>query len=570
MNDELASLFERFAGRRQSQQFLQRMGLDPRQFVLFLGLFRTLSEREELSGPIGANRFNLSYLALYAGAIGVLPWSLMACSSMPAPIFLVFDLVLVFILTFLIMIRESANVFFNPAGFSVFAHAPIHTATYAAAQIIHILITVFYLIFGLALYPAFIGTILHGARWYWFFTHLTAAILIGLWTTIFICALYGVVSRFMPSHLLKSISQWMQSVICIAMIAVPLCFPEIFRQLLAVRYGHSAWNWLPLLWFAEIGMQGCHGASWQAGWQGFAAIAASVPILWLGLRNLSGNYLFKTSSTIQTIRPLHLQNAAAIRIRNTLIRFITGSPLGLAAYCFVGKMMRRDWQYRRTIMMQSWLLLIIIVAMILSLFHDAHPASPFSANESFMHLLPHLMGLIAMVLCANLCYSDFYKGSWIYMASPMKDLKAYTKGVFVVLWIPTAGLSHIILLPFLVWFWGWKEGLLVTGFSLIVVSLYLVFEITLIAGLPFANPTEEFKAVSNTTRYQFCGLMSLMIPSSLQWSIFQIRWLTLTIGTSLIILTIIIVRWSLGEFESEISWNLHRIKSRTSLFYREM
>jgi hypothetical protein len=78
MNEQLATFFERMAGKKAAQEVLRRLGLDPRQFILFLGLFRTLSEREELAGSIGVNRFNLSYLALYAAALGMLPWTLVA------------------------------------------------------------------------------------------------------------------------------------------------------------------------------------------------------------------------------------------------------------------------------------------------------------------------------------------------------------------------------------------------------------------------------------------------------------------------------------------------------------
>jgi hypothetical protein len=571
MNEELASLSERIASQEKSQRFLQRIGLDPRQFVLFLGLFRTLSEREELSGPIGASRFNLSYLALYAGAIGVLPWSLMACTSIPAPVYLLLNLAIVFILTFLIMLRESANVLFNPAGFSVLAHAPIHSATYAAAKTTHIILAVLYLISGLALYPAIIGFMLHGAHWFWLITHLTAAFLIGLWTTLIICAFYGGLSRLLPAHLLKNISLWIQFIAWIALISVPICFPEVLSKLLTVRYAHSGWNWLPLIWFAEIGMQGCQGASWQVGRQGVIAIAATIPIIWLGMRSLSGNFIFNNSSTVQANPGWDLKKTVISRSWNALIRIATGSPLGLGAFCFVSKMMRCDWQYRRTILMQTWLLLVFILALTIAASRGAPPVSPFGGDsQSFMHVLPHIMGLIVMALCANLCYSDFPSVSWIYLVSPVSNLRAYTRGVFGALWISAIGLPHIILLPFLIRFWGWKEGSLATGFNLIIVSLYLAFEINLITGLPFSNPIDESRATRNATNFQVCGLMALAIPSSIHWAICQIRWLALSMGIILIIIIAFTIRWTLGEFDNEIRWNLHRMKSGISRFYQEI
>jgi hypothetical protein len=68
MNEQLASFSERLAGKDPAQRFLHRMGLDPRQYVLFLGLLCTLSEREEYMNIIGVNRFSLAYMAIYEGA----------------------------------------------------------------------------------------------------------------------------------------------------------------------------------------------------------------------------------------------------------------------------------------------------------------------------------------------------------------------------------------------------------------------------------------------------------------------------------------------------------------------
>jgi hypothetical protein len=107
MNEQLATFFERLAGKAPSQRFLRRLGLDPEQFVLFLGLFRTLSERGEFTGAIGVSRFNISYMALYAAVIGIIPWYGLAV-SLPAEIFLIISLLVVFAPTFLVIIREAA------------------------------------------------------------------------------------------------------------------------------------------------------------------------------------------------------------------------------------------------------------------------------------------------------------------------------------------------------------------------------------------------------------------------------------------------------------------------------
>jgi hypothetical protein len=196
------------------------MGLNPEQFVLFLQLFRTLSERGEWLGAIGVNRFQISYLALFAGLSGVVPWTIMLAA--PATIFLMLNLCLVFALTFLTIIREAANALFNPVEASMLAHGPVHAPTYAAAKIAHVMIAVLYLVAGVSAYPALIGVALKGAHWFWIATHLAAALLIALWMAFMICAFYGWIRRFVPANLLKGVSTWIQLLSLFAFISVPI------------------------------------------------------------------------------------------------------------------------------------------------------------------------------------------------------------------------------------------------------------------------------------------------------------------------------------------------------------
>jgi hypothetical protein len=62
MNNQLPTFSEKLAGKDAAQQLLRRMGLDPRQFVLFLRLLRTLSEREEYVNIVGVDRVGLGEL----------------------------------------------------------------------------------------------------------------------------------------------------------------------------------------------------------------------------------------------------------------------------------------------------------------------------------------------------------------------------------------------------------------------------------------------------------------------------------------------------------------------------
>jgi hypothetical protein len=99
MNDQMAPFFERLARTAPAQKLLYRIGLHPKQFVLFLGLLRTLSEREEYMGLIGADRFAISYLAIFIAILGGLASTTIVISQkVPAPAYLLAHLAIIFVM----------------------------------------------------------------------------------------------------------------------------------------------------------------------------------------------------------------------------------------------------------------------------------------------------------------------------------------------------------------------------------------------------------------------------------------------------------------------------------------
>jgi hypothetical protein len=573
MNEQLATFFERLAGKAPAQRLLQRMGLDSRQFVTFLGLFRTLSERDELITAIGVNRFNLSYIALCTAAMGVLPWSFaVATGFWPARIYLLVNLSLTFALLVLTLAREAANALFNPVEASMLAHSPVHSRTYAAAKIAHVIIAVLYLVSGLTVYPALIGIFNNGARWFWPITHLAAAFLIGLWTAFVICALYGWMRRFVPANLLKRISICFQLLSLATFICVPIYFPLFLMSLLTGGFERTRWTWLPLTWFAEMGLMGCRRASWRLGLQGAISILASVLLVWFGLRSFSGTYFSETSSIMQGRARRPLEWRAFSRGYAAVFRAVTGSPLGLGAFFFVSKMMRRDWQFRRATLTQAWIPILIIAGVVLSIARSGLPPSPLSTNHDLSpaDVVPHLLGLMAMALCVSITSTDFSSGSWIYLTTPIGNLREFAKGIYWALWIPTAGLPYLVMLPFMIRFWGWKEAGLVAGFSVVVVSLYLGLELKMISGLPFASPFKESRAMAYVIYIQMCWLSGLTIPATIQCSLFHLWRVALVAGILLAFLTWFVLRLNLGELAEEIRWRLHILKMGPNQIFKEI
>jgi uncharacterized membrane protein YvlD (DUF360 family) len=121
-------------------------------------------------------------------------------------------------------------------------------------------------------------------------------------------------------------------------------------------------------------------------------------------------------------------------------------------------------------------------------------------------------------------------------------------------------LPHLVMLPVLIRFWNWKETALVTGFSLVVVSLYLGIEITLISGLPFSSSLDELRTTSKSIAIQFYWFIALAFPTILQGILFRYWWTALLSAIVLSVLTWLVVRWNLGSLEKEMRWKLHTMK----------
>ncbi len=568
MNEQLATFFERLAEKERSQQLLRRMGLDPRQFVLFLGLFRTLSERGEFAGAIGVNRFNIAYMALYAAALLFIVWLALAV-FLPARIFLFVNLSSVFVLTFLVIIREAANSLFNPVEASILAHNPVHSITYAAAKIAHIIIAVLYLVSGLAVWPALAaGMVNEGTRWFWPFTHLAAAFLIGLWTAFLICALYGLLRRVVPANFLKGTSTLIQLLSLIAIIAVPIFHPGSLFRILLQGFQSGQSTWLPLTWFVEVGQMGCRNASWRLEWQGSLSIAATIVIIWLGLRSFSFAYFSETSSMVEGGTWRNREKTIFGRCFSAIVRALTGSPTGLGAFHFISKMMRRDWQFRRLIFTQTWFLFVIILAIILIAARSGTLPSPLSESESPANILPHLLGLMATALCINISFTEFHNGPWIFLTAPIGQLRAFARGIYWALWTPAVGLPHLIMLPFLIHFWDWKEVTLFTCFSLAVVSLYVGIGIAMISGLPFSSRLDETRTIVSATYIQVCWFAAIIFPTLFQAMLFQHWLVALLSGITLLVLAWLVVHWNLGGLEQEMRWRLHTMKMGSNRMFQ--
>jgi hypothetical protein len=209
--------------------------------------FPHLSEREEFGHP---RRQRLACSIPLVFAVNGTLMVVAACQEAGALILLL-SLTISLLVVIPFVVREAANAMFNPVEASVLAHYPVHSLTYAAAKIAHVLIAVLYLVTALCVPPALGGVMLRGTHWYWPVTHLAAAFLTGVTAAFLLCALYGLIRRFAPASWLKGISIWIQLIPIVAIPYIWIYSPAYFSvltRILKPATGPTAFKW-----FVEIG-----------------------------------------------------------------------------------------------------------------------------------------------------------------------------------------------------------------------------------------------------------------------------------------------------------------------------
>jgi hypothetical protein len=292
---------------------------------------------------------------------------------------------------------------------------------------------------------------------------------------------------------------------------------------------------------------------------GLAALAAVV----LGLRSLSGDYLVRVSGIAHGSSNVKAQSRRS-RLSDLVARFFGGPP-ARAAFEYVPRMMRRDWQFRRQ-------LIPLAVPMIMPLVFLARAlrTSPFSGKFTAAHVLPHAFGMVFYLICTMIVYGSDYKGAWVFLLAPSRALGGFARGVHAALWIRAVVAPHLALLVALVWFWGVRDAALFVAFSMAVASLYLGVEIRSIEATPF---TRQPVAASNPYAFLVLvlGGMIVAVAVGLQYfllfrSALAVMIATVVIGAAAYFAT----RSSLGTLETTMRFTLGLESGETGSIYKEI
>lgn len=463
---------------------LARVGVSPSQYQLLVDLFETLGERKELFGNLGMDRhaMRLTTLALVlpGGLLALTAFGSSSLASYNMAVLALSSLVLV-----LLLVMEASNSFFNPAEVAVLAHRPIAGSTYFAAKLTYLFLVVLRAEAALNGPAALAGLIKPDAQWFYPITHMAAACTLGLFLALACCALFGLLFRIVPPSKLRSAVLWLHLVVVTAPLLANLAWP-LRRSLTTALPNASSldWSFIPLLWFNALATVGQGGPVVAIGWSAVAGMAVSAAFVVYGVRALSAGYMTRIVGAMRSAGGRRKRRRRSVGAK--LVRVLTGRPSGQAAYDFVLRMMRRDWQFRRAAMQSVLFLLVAGPAVVLS----GRATSPFDADSRMplIGLLPELLPFLTFGICSLLAYSDHHRAAWIFGGMTDDARRNFVRGVYWSLWLPFVATPFVACAVFFSWHWGAFDATLFAAYGLAVASCLFGLQVLLIEGLPFGSP----------------------------------------------------------------------------------
>lgn len=545
------------------RRLCEGLGVEPHQYRLLLGLFETLGDRQEfMNTTVGLNKV----AGVYFGISSLLSLIAFARPSLQAYLsgFLGYSMLLLS----MAVLQDAVNSLMNPDEASVLAHLPIRGSTYVAAKLTHLLSLVAIIATAVNLVPAVAGLYLTGSRWYYPLSHLLAAYLAGLFIAFLFCGVCGWLFLFISPAKLKAAALWMQLIALVVSTSIlRLIVPLLLHPPKAgaiTRVFDS--SWVPWRWFVALGLMGHSGFRGFSAWEAGAACLVTIALIGFGFRAFRQDYLINVSTLVQGGARSTIHHSKR-PILGAIARKLSGAPSGRGAFSFVSTMCRRDWHFRRQMVLVALPIFFALVGT--AIIGMRTPPIGSVRGFSSMHLFPQMLGWIAAIACTMIPYTAEPQGSSIFVGLPIERLRPFVRGVYLSLWMPIVGVTHLCLLIPCAWFWGIADALLFVFYSAAQVSFYLSLMLLFIDGLPFANRFKPSVA-SGMQVTILCAIVLAIVFAGIEWLIFRSVALVFGVTVVLALLAFVAAHLSLGKLERAIRENLKLLGRAPQTILKEL
>lgn len=476
---------------------------DGRQFLVLLALLRTLGARRELTSQFGMHGPALGIISLFCLLMGGLLALVVASSQLPARELPTLCQTLTAFVLVPLLVSETADALLNPAELSVLGHRPVGSLTYLAAKMAYVLGFALAVSGALNILPALAGTTLEGTAWFYPFTHMAAAFLGAVFTTLVTCGLFGLLFRVVPVARVRGVALWVQLT---GGLIVPLA-PHLSRALnLRLDVDAAYWSAVPLSWFASLALAGHASALPFDVRLAIPTAVASIGLIALGIHALTQGYMVRAAMAVRSRPRPTTRRRSAPWLR--LFTRLTGSRAAAGASLFVFAVGVRDWQFRRATL-RSVVPMLLITVLVLG----RGLRSPFSDGPGFTtaHVIPHLVALAVMAGADFLPYTDHYKARWVLLTMPASGLRGLVRGTFALLLLCGALAPAVVIAIATSVFWPARDALLYSAYAAGLMAFYVSAFAWLQSGLPFTRPPDPARASLNLSTMLGMMLLGLIL-----------------------------------------------------------
>ena len=532
--------------RRLSASALSRFGIAAHEYWLLVDLLKTLSRRQEiaqLGSRMNSMRKAAAFLAVLYGLLGVV----MLSFGVPVVLYLTMLVLLTALQLSTLLLPDVAATLVNPSEATVLAHQPITGATWTLAKITHLLRVIVFIVLALNCIPALAGSLLLGfsgwQRTSYAIVHLSVTLVVGLIVGLGCCSVFGWLIRYTPPRRLQAISALIQVVPMLLMYGITRW----------IRPTDETWTLLETppseLLAAVLASLGMPSSVIIAG----LALLAAWAIVF-GLRALSSNRLIRSYDQDSVSRQesgLHGSNllpSISARLGNQVRR---------SGFVYISRIMMRDWQFWRNMLSMAFPALVGFGVIIV----QSWDSSPFSSKFTTIHLLPHMLGLLALISCRFIAFGSDHKESWLFVMVPNQFVIPFAQGVTLFLLSFTLILPHAVGFAVLTWSWPLFDLVLFVLFSAVVTALYLCAGLRFIGGIPFGKQFDPDKSILSLVFLITWGL-SMGIAVGIQYLLFLSYFAVVVAVVILLITALFSARSSVARFAVDIRVHLDEISVR--------
>ncbi|MDE2755971.1 MAG: hypothetical protein OXI92_05410 [Acidobacteriota bacterium] len=554
----LGAIARRCLRGRAFTRLLESCGIEPRRYWLLVDLFQALGSRGEVA-RMGNQDYSLRFLVILWFFLASLISLFMAFTG-TAPLW--YHMIFIGFTVFnksKLQNPEAAENLVNPVEGLILAHQPVNGATWSAAKLTHLVKVVVFVVAGVNGVPALVGLFLpHGDGIGWLvypLAHLLIALGAGVVFALLCCSLFGWLIRFVPVRRLKAAAGLAQ--------VVPMFFVFGFQVLSQLRRDLEDWAGSVELYRRWLDAAGAlpDGFPVLLGVAGGALVLVGVI---QGLRALSVDHLIRVSGLMHSGSRVRRFKSTGSGVGPWVARVACGQA-GRAGFEYLRCLVFRDWQFLKN----ATPLIPLPILLVVFTLARAGLASPFGPGFTFMHLLPHVLGLLIFLICQFLAYGNDFKAIARFFIAPDSSFRPFAAGIHAALWLLLAGVPNLLSLPVLAWFWPVPDALLFVTFSTAVTSLYLAVSLRFIDGVPFgtqAAPTHGAVGLGVMLVFFMAAGIAVGIQYLLFRSAVAVALVTLIVGAGARYLT----RAVLDDYAARIRLQLQRAASGSVPLYREV